>query len=167
MNSSAIRSPMTSTRRLEKRSMSPRSRSRRSASPGSGCTDRVINIAGGGVRMANCSLRDCLSWLGRRRLPHPAGGRGGVVGDRISSQTVDRAPFLGGTAAGADQDRSRADGPRQLDVAPSIADDERPRQVETQIGGGAIDQTATGLPARTPRAVCLHAAVRVVRTIII
>src|SRR6185503_2738421 len=57
MNSSAMTSPTTSTRRLEKPSTSASRRSRRSASPGRGWMLRAINIADCALRQAQGGLR--------------------------------------------------------------------------------------------------------------
>src|SRR5436190_10111020 len=111
MNSSAIRSPMTSSRRLEKPSTSDSSRSRRSASPGRGWIDRAISIV----------LR---STFYVRKNPR-SGGRQ-VVDDDISREFFARTGFLRSAVSAAHENALRADRARQPDVDPLVADDERP-----------------------------------------
>src|SRR6185295_14697819 len=138
MNSSAMTSPTTSTRRLEKPSTSASRRSRRSASPGSGWTLRAINIADCGLRIA-----DSLA-IGAQ---DPARGGCEVVDDRVGGDTGHRPPLLGRAASRPDEDRARANRPRELHIGPLVADDERAGGMEAQVGRRAIDQPARRLAA--------------------
>src|SRR4051812_43962119 len=122
MNSSAMMSPMTTTRRLEKPSMRPRRRSLRSASPGSGWTERA-NF------MGDLRLRD-----------DPVHGLVERVGDEIRLEARLRMPLLVRPVPRADQNRSCTDRPGQSDVDPLVADDERPRRIEPERARRTIDQ---------------------------
>src|SRR5829696_8477616 len=133
MNSSAITSPTTRTRRLEKPSTSASSRSRCSASPGRGWTERAINIADLGLRPAAGSGRpealdgriaDSLSVADCGIAQDPAGCGRKIVDDRVCGDTGGRAPLLDRAAAGPHQNRARADRTSELDVAPLVTDHE-------------------------------------------
>src|SRR4051794_19127461 len=112
MNSSAIRSPTTSTRRPPNASTSDSSRSLRSASPGSGWTDRAISIWSG-ISAANSNTRstdaphgtgNCLhgdapqASLGERALAQHAGAAPHVVRQHDALPPPERArfPLVGG-----------------------------------------------------------------------
>src|SRR5262245_5937224 len=130
MNSSAIRSPTTRTKRLENVSTSASSRSLRSASPGSGWTERAINISQFDVQTTQ----------------NPIGGGGEVVHDRIRRNLRGLRPITS-ALCGPHQDAAGARRARQFDVAPLVADDERARRIQTQLARRAIDESDSGLAA--------------------
>src|SRR5579871_4965951 len=144
MNSSAMTSPTTRTRRLEKASTSPSNRSLRSASPGRGCTLRAINMH-----------------------QNPAHGSREVVDVRVRPHPFARLAFLIRADAGPYQDAAAADRVRRPDIEPPVADDERPRRVEREIAGSAVDKAAARLPAVACARVFSDSAFRVVWTIVI
>src|SRR5581483_1050360 len=131
-----MRSPTTRTRRLEKPSTSASRRSLRSASPGSGCTLRAINMR-----------------------QNPARRRGEIVDDRVGRYAFDRLALLRGADAGPHQNAASADRVRHPDVEPPVADDERTRRVEREVADRAVDQTAPRLAAIADARVLRHGAV--------
>src|SRR6187399_3211119 len=108
MNSSAMMSPITRTRRLEKPSIRASNRSFRSASPGRGWTERAISIA---RRIAWSLVRQ-----------YPTGGFDQIVDNGIRHEAVRRLMLLGCAISGAHQNAFRADAARERDVEPPITD---------------------------------------------
>src|SRR5215472_14040903 len=124
MNSSAIKSPTTRIRRLENPSTSAWRRSRRSASPGNGCTLRAINMR-----------------------QNPARSRRKVVHRRVGAQIVNRLARLLVADTGSHQNAARADRAREADVEPAVTHDERSSEIEREIVGRAVDEAASRLAA--------------------
>src|ERR687887_510687 len=148
MNWSAMRSPMTRTRRLEKPSTSRSSRSRRSASPGRGCTLRAINMRQYPARRGRKIIHDDVGFQVRRR-----GGHGRQVG--ASSRPL------------AHENRPRAGGAARADVAPRVADDERPRWIEAEVSRRPLDHAAPRLATVAGLHVRLDLALGMMRTIVV
>src|ERR671937_659191 len=136
-----MRSPTTTTRRLENASTSASSRSLRSASPGRGCTLRAINMRQYPARRGRKIIDDGDRFqAGRRRVR------------RVALPQQNRASA--GRATGAD-------------VEPRVAHDERPRGIEAEIGGSPVNHAAARLPAIAFARVRLDLSVRMMRTIVI
>src|SRR3990172_8860456 len=149
MNSSAMTSPTTSTRRLEKPSMSARRRSRRSASPGSGCTERAISM---GLYLSGRLRMDSRPAMLDGRLPieplqNPARRAGQVVRHLVGHETRPRLGFFGPAVSAANPDAARPHRTGQRDVQPLVANDERAGRVEAERLDRPIDHAVAGLPA--------------------
>src|SRR5438093_12787614 len=106
MNSSAMRSPITSTRRGAKPSTSDNSRVLSSASPGSGCTERAISIGEGG------NVDEGPAYGFNQVVHH-------CIGRRVGRMTL----LLDGAVPGAHQHAPGADLLRHRDIEPPVAHD--------------------------------------------
>src|SRR5438094_5819994 len=148
MNSSAMRSPTTRMRRLEKRSTSPSSRSLRSASPGRGCTLRAINMRQYPARRGRKIIHDGVGVQARR-----PGGHG--------RQLVARR------RAFAHENRPRAGRAGSADVEPRVTDDERPRRIEAEVSRRPLNHAAARLSTVAGLHVRLDLALRMMRTIVV
>src|SRR5204863_3589855 len=98
---------------------------------------------------------------------YPARGGCEIVHHGVCRETRARTPFLDRAGARAHEDRARAHGASELDVAPLVPDDERLRRFEMERVGCAIDERASRLAAVARPPVLGHRALRVVRTIVI
>src|SRR5215831_9071466 len=148
MNSSAMRSPTISTRRLLKPSMRSSRRSLRSASPGNGCTDLAMSIRS-------------------ESAEYPA-GRGDQVVDHCVGGQISRLPvFLAGAVAGAHQHALCANRTAKRDVEPPVADHKGFGRIDPELLHRPVDETSPGLSTVARLRVPGHLAVGMVGTIVV
>src|SRR5205823_3906646 len=98
---------------------------------------------------------------------YPTHGRNQVVRDRVGDDAATRRGFFRQTIARTHEHAARADGVRELDIEPPIADDERARRIDVELLDSAVDQAARRLAAFAADGVLLDLPVRMVRTIVI
>src|SRR4051794_1940417 len=132
MNSSAIRSPITATRRAGNASTRLSSRASRSLSPGSGWTDLAICIN-------NESERPSAFQNQARRLSQVRHDRNRADVGGLSRRFRSAVPRLHENPLCS---RRLA----HFDIAPAISDDERTPDVERQLTLCAVYHTGLGLP---------------------
>src|SRR4051794_10124981 len=116
MNSSASRSPTTSTRFEAKASISDSSRARRSAA----------SIGGSG----NCSVRRDTGLPAAGQ--NPAGGASQVIDHGVRAESRQPPVLLTGSITGSHENTARADGSRERYVDPAIAHGERALRIDPQ-----------------------------------
>src|SRR5436190_6147535 len=139
-----MRSPTTRMRRLEKPSTSASSRSLRSASPGSGCTERAMIIesarlkpgAPSGLRLA---LQDARQ--------NPARGGRQIVEHRVGGEVRRTRCLLLRPVSRAYKDCSGTHGTGQPDVHPGIAHNVGSTRIHTEVAFGALNHACGRLPA--------------------
>src|SRR6266581_7711261 len=62
-----------------------------------------------------------------------------IVDDRVGGEIRPRARFFGQPISGPHQHAAAADDARQFHIQPSIADNERLRRIDAELGGRAVD----------------------------
>ena len=119
-------------------------------------SDCRLQIADSDFRFSDCPIQK-----------NPAGGGGKTIHHRVSRDPAWRARFLGGAAAGAHENRTRAHRASELHVEPPVTDDEGPGRIEAEVGSRAIDQATRRLPAVARPRVRGHGPAWMVRTVVI
>lgn len=77
----------------------------------------------------------------------PGRGAGEIVGDGVGTPASPWCAFVRRAIAGADQHRLRPGRPAGRDVLPAIPHRERAREVQIQVGGGAVNEARPGFAA--------------------
>jgi hypothetical protein len=97
---------------------------------------------------------------------NPRDGCREIVDDGVCPRAVRRREFKRLSVPSPHQHSTSADGARRQHIVPSIADNDRARQIESEILRGPAQQPRRGLAAITPAAVLAHGGIRMVRAVI-